>query len=462
MAIRILNNNYGGRVSISSRGLGGRFNYAADPITLLLNDYPGAAAAYSLRKLNNAYAGSAVRVRRSSDNTEQDIGFVLGQLDTTSLSTFVGTENNLIPYSEDFTQWQLFNSSTVNANATTDPIGGSTADRVNFGSLNTSQVYYLLTLITNLTYVISVYAKSDTKSKFRFKVSDGGTDTFSSDFTTSSTWTRYDYTFTFTTNPNVDANVAIANESAGGAGAIFIWGAQVNIRTLQTYTQTTGTAKNNNGFITKWYDQSGNLRDAIQATTANQPRIVYGGAISYLNGKPCTENIANSYLSTAQTAFTTLQTHSEFIVTKALTQTQPNDYVGYLVFGPSSGNDFDSTSATSINAGQISTGKNLMVQGSGYSIIGSGLITLHRLITHIINAQSGQAYSNTTSIGTSTGTFATTNGGSLYIGIRYISGAPSTTYSYLGFFQEIISYNSNQSANRTAIESNINSYYSIY
>jgi hypothetical protein len=460
MAIRIINNNYGGRVSISSRGLGGRFQYAADPVRLLLNDYPGAAAAYSLRKLNNAYAGSAVRVRRSSDNTEQDIGFVLGQLDTTSLSTFVGTQNNLIPYSEDFTQWSLFNSATVNTNATTDPIGGNTADRLNFATSALSQIFYPQSTLTNsVTYVISVYAKSDTKSKFRFKVSDGTTEVFSPDITTTSSWVRYDYTIS---SAPISNNVAIVNESAGGAGAIFIWGAQLNIRTLQTYTQTIGTAKNNDGFVTKWYDQSGNVRDAIQATTANQPRIIYGGSITYINGKPTVENIANSYLATTQTAFTTLQTHSDFIVTKALTQTQPNDYVGYLVFGPLSGNDFDSTSATTINTGQISTGKNLMLQGSGYSIIGSGLITLHRLITHIINAQSGQAYSNNVSVGTSTGTFSTMNGGSLYIGVRYVSGLVNTSYSYLGFFQEIITYNTNQTSNRTAIESNINSYYSIY
>jgi hypothetical protein len=35
MAIRIINNNYGGRVSISSRGLGGKFNYAADPLKIV-------------------------------------------------------------------------------------------------------------------------------------------------------------------------------------------------------------------------------------------------------------------------------------------------------------------------------------------------------------------------------------------------------------------------------------------
>jgi len=60
-------------------------------ITPLLDLYPGAALAFSLRKLRTAYAGSAIRVRRSSDNTEMDIGFDGGGgLDTTELTTFVG------------------------------------------------------------------------------------------------------------------------------------------------------------------------------------------------------------------------------------------------------------------------------------------------------------------------------------------------------------------------------------
>ncbi len=55
----------------------------------LLADYPGAAAAYSLRLLDTDYAGSAIRVRRASDNAEQDIGFDgNGDLDTTALATF--------------------------------------------------------------------------------------------------------------------------------------------------------------------------------------------------------------------------------------------------------------------------------------------------------------------------------------------------------------------------------------
>jgi hypothetical protein len=57
--------------------------------TPLLDTYTGAAAAYSLRRLSSSYSGSAIRVRRASDNTEQDIGFnVFGELDTVSLASF--------------------------------------------------------------------------------------------------------------------------------------------------------------------------------------------------------------------------------------------------------------------------------------------------------------------------------------------------------------------------------------
>ena len=56
--------------------------------TGLLNDYSGAAAAYSLRLLDNTYTGDAIVVRRASDNTTQNIGFVNNELDTASLESF--------------------------------------------------------------------------------------------------------------------------------------------------------------------------------------------------------------------------------------------------------------------------------------------------------------------------------------------------------------------------------------
>ena len=71
--------------------------FAVAAQNLLLDDYPNAAAAYSLRKLRTAYTGSAIRVRRSNDNSEQDIGFTsAGDLDTASLKTFVSANSGFV------------------------------------------------------------------------------------------------------------------------------------------------------------------------------------------------------------------------------------------------------------------------------------------------------------------------------------------------------------------------------
>jgi hypothetical protein len=55
------------------------------------------AAAFSLRKLSCSYSGNAIRVRRSNDNTEQDIGFTIGgDLDTAAAKTFVGANSGFV------------------------------------------------------------------------------------------------------------------------------------------------------------------------------------------------------------------------------------------------------------------------------------------------------------------------------------------------------------------------------
>lgn len=56
-----------------------------------------AEAAYSLRKLRTAYTGSAVRVRRETDNAEADIGFTsAGDLDTAALASFAPSDGAFI------------------------------------------------------------------------------------------------------------------------------------------------------------------------------------------------------------------------------------------------------------------------------------------------------------------------------------------------------------------------------
>ena len=63
----------------------------------LLDLYPSASVAYSLRRLSGNYTGNPIRVRRASDNAEQNIGFdALGNLDTTALTTFCTGTNGFV------------------------------------------------------------------------------------------------------------------------------------------------------------------------------------------------------------------------------------------------------------------------------------------------------------------------------------------------------------------------------
>ena len=92
----------------------------------LLDLFP-ATVAYSLRKLRSGQA-TAIRVRRSSDNTEQDIGFIGNDLDTVSLLSFCGAGNGFV------TTWYDQSGNGYNATQTTQ---ANQPQIVNSGVLNT-------------------------------------------------------------------------------------------------------------------------------------------------------------------------------------------------------------------------------------------------------------------------------------------------------------------------------------
>jgi hypothetical protein len=78
-------------------GIGLQYTKFAGEYIGILDLYPSASGAYSLRKLRSAYAGSAVRIRRSSDNTETDIGFLSnGDFDSASAVSFCGAGNGFV------------------------------------------------------------------------------------------------------------------------------------------------------------------------------------------------------------------------------------------------------------------------------------------------------------------------------------------------------------------------------
>jgi hypothetical protein len=101
-------------IIVNGRGrVGVRVPSGAPAPSYLLDTYGGAAAAYSLRKLSSTYSGNAIRVRRSSDNTETNIGFDgSGNLDQAALTTFVGAGNGFV------TTWYDQSGNGKNANQT--------------------------------------------------------------------------------------------------------------------------------------------------------------------------------------------------------------------------------------------------------------------------------------------------------------------------------------------------------
>jgi hypothetical protein len=73
---------------------GGGGGSSGPPIDYLIGALSTAPArAYSTRKLKSAYAGSAIRIRRSNDNAEQDIGFSGENLNTAAITSFVGANS---------------------------------------------------------------------------------------------------------------------------------------------------------------------------------------------------------------------------------------------------------------------------------------------------------------------------------------------------------------------------------
>ena len=102
---------------------GGYYDGALDQSSF---SYVGAAAAYSLRLVYSYYDGSAIRVRRASDNTEQDIGFSNGVLDTSTLSTFCSGTDGFIKvwYDQSLNGWGLVQAATANQPKIYDSVDG--------------------------------------------------------------------------------------------------------------------------------------------------------------------------------------------------------------------------------------------------------------------------------------------------------------------------------------------------
>ena len=86
--------------------------------TYILDENPNnSIAGFAFCKLRSAYAGNCIRIRRSSDNTEQDIGFSGNWLAESAISSFCGASNGFIVTWYD----QVGTKNMTNATTSTQP-----------------------------------------------------------------------------------------------------------------------------------------------------------------------------------------------------------------------------------------------------------------------------------------------------------------------------------------------------
>jgi hypothetical protein len=195
-----------------------------------------------------------------------------------------------------------------------------------------------------------------------------------------------------------------------------------------------------NGFVTTWYDQSGNGRNGVQTTAANQPQIVSSGSVLNVNSKPSISfDGVNDILNL--TLFT-ISNYSHFsVMTKASTGTTAislGNTGGQSVGVAFENNWYESAGGTYLSGGYTNnTNQNL------FSVIKSG-----NTVSDFVFTQNATTLTGFSGLG-----FASMD-------FEYIGGRP--TLFATENLQEIVLYNSSQTSNATGIKSDINTYYAIY
>jgi hypothetical protein len=424
------------------------------------------AAAYSLRNLSTTYTGNVVDVRRSSDNTVAS--FTASQISNGQMLDFVGGDNTIIQ-SEDFTSGSWNKSSgrvVITSNSITAPDGELTADLATWSTPNNADSLRQDKSFLAQQYTVSIYLKYNsaqwvqmyfgstgfTGGHANFDLINGvigGNKVGSSSIEdVGDGWYRCSVTRTASTSGNtaICATVPVSSGLASRfgaevAGAYYVWGGQMNEGSIKAYTMTT-TGVSGNGFVTKWYDQSGNDNHATQGTAASQPKIVNAGSLvsggidfDGVDDVLITSLVPPNVATLIGVANWDIEDQSTMII-GARDSVNQRSYLAQT----SSGQSAIGVSSSALPDVDIVAGDDYLLFG-----VHSGLTRLLSTNGSVISDSGGSAPNNTIH-GYSVGALNTVG----------------TNGSFMdGTLAEVIVYPSDQSNNRTAIEANIGETYGI-
>ena len=213
------------------------------------------------------------------------------------------------------------------------------------------------------------------------------------------------------------------------------------------------------GFVETWYDQSGNSKDAVQATAGSQPKIVNAGSLVTSSGLASIKFDGTDDTLTADSLASvfsgTDKVWSHFSVTEF-----NNVDNGPIVANLGS----SSTNSPIIYSGLSTTPKyRLFVRDDADTnvLLESGTLSLN---TPYLNHATTNGAAQTQFVNSNAAGTGSTNTGAMTFN-QFTLGAfrrISTASFYNGSISEFIIHNTDQSSNRVAIETNINSHYSIF
>ena len=382
-----------------------RYTPPPPPTGILLVDYPGAAAAYSLRNLIDTTT-NVVRVRRSYDNTESN--FTATEITDGTLVDFT----NQGWFQSAINPFTTFTGNGVSGFDATDDAGfgeafvnvenGVSGDVVNI-TLDTSSLTGTWTIV--LVDASGTAARSN--SVLLTSGSNSVTLTATGDFA---------FVDIFCQNPTT--SISVTNFSAS-----------INV--------------GDDGFVTTWYDQSGNGNNAVQASAIQQGKIVFNGEVNLTNGKPSIDfNGSDNRYNIPGFTFNNTGNYQSFVGKRD----GQNEYLIGIA-----GNQYNvALWINNLYYIQSDTG--------GYLVSNLNDLTSDQvLITGLNNGSTQEGYKNSNLISTS---FVSSGLGSSVNSLG--SYGTSTNYTINGQLQEAIFWNTDQSANRTGIETNINTEYTIY
>ena len=405
---------------------------ASQPNILPADYGDGAAAAYSLRKVKASYSGNCIDVRRSSDNTTSSIGFSGNELDTTALEAFVNEDVDT--YTSDFSSTEDL-AETNGTGAAAQSVGG-VDDAYKFTTITgTGQMFASTSPFSgkgggnSFRIQADVYLPSTNAEIDKVRMWTGyGLEGFA-EVTATDTWTSIDETL------EVVSGSQLRFQAYDGSD-LTPTTTEANVFYIKDVVVTQTTA---DGFVTKWYDQSG-TNHAEQGTDNDQPQIVDAGSTILENGKPAIQ----------------FDGVDDELINSSITLTQPFTYFHARKYRNTTTLRMALSLSTSTNGwADYLDGGQLRAFFGGSKSIAAGFNTNQNLWGAIVNGASSEVLLNGVSTAANLGT---NNGDAVVIGDRgNISGVNAAVN-----VQEIIIYDSDQSGNRQDIEWNINNHYNIY